>query len=550
VHGNPSSSDGLSLLLASAINRFLNLVSHIGERKFGLTKYYDVAAKFEIPDWVVSLRHETTHGAMPTLVALKRALQFAIGWIRENYWRPELERLKAEVNDAHPIKLLPEYSHLHDLLDCYGYLKLYSIWGTERVGDLKDQDELYTHITRLWKEVSAVRLSASKKRGSSGSKPVAVEDVLVHDAVHVLRNDLDRRLGKAVDGGRDDLVGRAVAHALVNDQLLLPAEDFLNSLSEEDSTAVEDQKHRLPNNLVRVWFAVLKIVASHGMMPRVCKDLVTMAVDATLPRTEREMAAAWIRLICREPADNFVVSTTGNTPNGKKKKKSKVERMDCGKGKGGERTILDPAMLLQGVGWKDLLQEVVMTPHEATQNIIPILLKLQRPRLGSEKERSLLALMETFLGQKRSALAKDAGEEFSLKTVCHVLGGKEAEEVGSWQVVSTEGPEWSDCPLGLLPGQDVNCLHQYLDGDAHGDDELNETETYESSPYFEVTALDWESLIEREGERFRAARKRGSGANTSASEPDSEPASPSVPAFYRNSDENRRFDAGNKKKKW
>ena len=52
IHDNNHDSDTLSLVLATAINRFLNLVLHIGERKFGLFKYYDVAERFSIPDWV------------------------------------------------------------------------------------------------------------------------------------------------------------------------------------------------------------------------------------------------------------------------------------------------------------------------------------------------------------------------------------------------------------------------------------------------------------------------------------------------------------------
>ena len=43
-----------------------------------------------IPDWVVQLRHETTHGHMSSLETLKLGLDFALQWVIKNYWEPEL----------------------------------------------------------------------------------------------------------------------------------------------------------------------------------------------------------------------------------------------------------------------------------------------------------------------------------------------------------------------------------------------------------------------------------------------------------------------------
>ena len=83
VHDGDRHPDSLSLILASAINRFLNLVAHIAERKFDLSKYYDVAQRFSIPEWVVRVRHETTHGTMPGLETLKLGLDFCMEWIRD-----------------------------------------------------------------------------------------------------------------------------------------------------------------------------------------------------------------------------------------------------------------------------------------------------------------------------------------------------------------------------------------------------------------------------------------------------------------------------------
>ena len=74
------------LSLATSVNRFLNHVSHIGMKMFSVTKLHDAARKLSVPEWIVQLRHETTHGHMPGLTMLRAALEFALTWLDTNYW--------------------------------------------------------------------------------------------------------------------------------------------------------------------------------------------------------------------------------------------------------------------------------------------------------------------------------------------------------------------------------------------------------------------------------------------------------------------------------
>ena len=71
-------ADSICLALSTAVNRFLNLISHTGFHLFELKKYYDVAERFGIPDWIVDVRHESTHGCMPSRRMMTDALAFCI----------------------------------------------------------------------------------------------------------------------------------------------------------------------------------------------------------------------------------------------------------------------------------------------------------------------------------------------------------------------------------------------------------------------------------------------------------------------------------------
>ena len=39
---------------------------------------------------------------------------------------------------------------VHRLLECYMYLKVYQVWGTERMSELQGQEEVWNHLQELW----------------------------------------------------------------------------------------------------------------------------------------------------------------------------------------------------------------------------------------------------------------------------------------------------------------------------------------------------------------------------------------------------------------
>ena len=81
---------------SSALNRFLNLVAQLCERRFGLIKFPECAARAGIPGWLVPLRHQCAHGETPGRLELMDALEFGIRWTVENYWRRERDEYESE----------------------------------------------------------------------------------------------------------------------------------------------------------------------------------------------------------------------------------------------------------------------------------------------------------------------------------------------------------------------------------------------------------------------------------------------------------------------
>ena len=46
-----------------------------------------IAAELRLPQVLVDARHESTHGALPSLAVLERCRTEALAWLQEHYWR-------------------------------------------------------------------------------------------------------------------------------------------------------------------------------------------------------------------------------------------------------------------------------------------------------------------------------------------------------------------------------------------------------------------------------------------------------------------------------
>ncbi|XP_035685766.1 ribosomal biogenesis protein LAS1L-like [Branchiostoma floridae] len=90
----PNSHDLFQLRLAysMALARFVNLVTDASQDKFYIQPVHVMAKEMALPEWMVSLRHEATHRSLPSLPVLRSGARFALAWLREKYWEPQLQQ--------------------------------------------------------------------------------------------------------------------------------------------------------------------------------------------------------------------------------------------------------------------------------------------------------------------------------------------------------------------------------------------------------------------------------------------------------------------------
>ena len=247
------------LSLATSINRFLNQVSHIGMNMFGLTRMHEAAEMLSVPEWIVELRHDTTHGHMPGLTMLRAGLEFSLSWLETHYWRNYQSLI---IDDQET-----EESERKRLLECFMYLKLYKVWGTERMSELRSQCEVWSHLQDLWRSVKQ-------------SEAMRLEDISVSRAVGAVKTEICSLIDREGEDGIDNLVD-----TLVNDGLLVPDNDFLESL---DGWSGGDEVE-VPDQLVQIWSDFINITDR--------QEGVKLIVDKLIKRVKSEcceLSAAWV----------------------------------------------------------------------------------------------------------------------------------------------------------------------------------------------------------------------------------------------------------------
>lgn len=265
----------LKLTLAAALNRFLNHLSHIGMNLFGVSKYHEVAERLGVPDWLVEVRHETTHGQMPGLEVLEAGLGFSLAWLNAHYW----EKGRGGLGEGEKAgKRDEDYVCLHKLLECYMYLKLYQVWGTEKVGDIKDQEEMYDHLLEMWEGFLSVK--KGKQKGG-----ILLGGMSFKEAVGIVKNELHKYLG-------DNEAVILMAEVLVKEELLIPSTEFLHSVQGDGEVV----GNGVPKELQLVWGDLIRCVDDKAGLICLFDKLVEICKGDQSGKN-LDMAVAWIKVL-------------------------------------------------------------------------------------------------------------------------------------------------------------------------------------------------------------------------------------------------------------
>ena len=253
------------LSIATAVNRFLNHISHLGMALWDVSRLHEAASRLSVPEWVVEVRHETTHGAMPTITLLRAAMHFALTWLDTHYWK---EVQEGEVEEK-------EGDRIGGLLELYKYLKVYQLWGTVALLDIKEQGEVWDHLQGLWDQVMSgrdlVRLSVKQSVG-----------LVKTEIVNLLREEEEEGLER-------------LARILVEEELLIPDKEFLESLEEEEGVK-KGGEVSVPKQLQKLWTELVGLI-DRGLG-------VAALIDRLMERVGNEgggdaalLSGAWVVLL-------------------------------------------------------------------------------------------------------------------------------------------------------------------------------------------------------------------------------------------------------------
>ena len=455
-----------ALSLATAVNRFLNHVSHIGMNMWGVTKLHEAAARLSVPEWIVHLRHETTHGHMPEVPMLRAALEYGLAWLDLHYWnsseagsRPEDESQSEESGE------------LHKLLECYMYLKLYLVWGTERMSELRSQEDVWTHLQELWMFV----------RNPGGAR---LKDMTLKAAVGVVKTEICSWVDREEEGVE------TLADILVQEDLLIPDTEFLESF--EDWSQDESREVEVPSQLVTIWADFINLVDRQAGARVLMDRLLIRIGDMDEEDSNPELAAAWVVTLAQAMLGHVSPACLTIRP-------ARVE-VTC-------------------------LETWLQSPSPLLAQMTGLLCRVA----GLEDSAKVEALVNLASGGKLEAKTLVEARIFtdmdliSEKLERGAVGDKTSE---GWVLVKDY--DWDSVPMGKILGSGSDWSSLWLDDVKWSDpvkdntEEASDNEDEESVvPSFEIAPLDWSTA---RGFKVNVSKVRSEGGKS-----DSE----SVPHFYQ-----------------
>eukprot|EP00079_Xenopus_tropicalis_P008614 XP_002931880.3 PREDICTED: ribosomal biogenesis protein LAS1L-like [Xenopus tropicalis] len=82
-------AEELVLLYGLALVRFVNLITERKQKTVAIP-LRRLANELKIPEWVVNLRHDLTHGKLPKLSMCRKGWDCVMEWLRREYWSRQL----------------------------------------------------------------------------------------------------------------------------------------------------------------------------------------------------------------------------------------------------------------------------------------------------------------------------------------------------------------------------------------------------------------------------------------------------------------------------
>ncbi|XP_069025312.1 ribosomal biogenesis protein LAS1L [Embiotoca jacksoni] len=443
--------DDLVLLYGAALVRFVNLIT---ERQQGRTArpLRRLAGNLNIPEWVVDLRHDITHRKLPTLKWCRKGCKAVLDWLQQEYWSRQLGGGPGE-----------DWESQSD--------------GEDDEMDLKRQeDELIARQKQMeaYKNARELLISYEKEQ---------------YRAVDGLPEDREKSSWPAPFADMSWLLGEIKQFALESSDLLIdvlledgfmvPTVEQLETLGCDASENGRPAEPRLPQNFLRFWLPLLKMLNSPTFIHLILEKLFIELKLLTKEQNNHRAfyVSAWTSevLLCNSNKFEYHFET-------KVQKKARMK----------ERIFVNRIQLR----WQQLLSACLDAPCISTPHLLQLILDDMEHPLPLETRQRLLRLCSIYTqteqhsdfsaspvpkqqpiytleslheklqhSRRHSRPCRSAGDpERSEPSQEHRGADGQAEKAkalkGSpWQVC-TDKVLWKNYPLGKVPGQseDPSCL--------------------------------------------------------------------------------------------
>ncbi|XP_029463419.1 ribosomal biogenesis protein LAS1L isoform X2 [Rhinatrema bivittatum] len=345
-------SDELVLLYGLALVRFVNLITERKQKTVAIP-LRRLANEMNIPEWIVNLRHEVTHGKLPKLSWCRKGCEFVLEWLRREYWSRQLGNKLVEPWDS---DLEEEEATEEDENDGGAQKDPKCFEFSENVREV-----LMSYVDVQFQVLEDLQqISKAKKVWTSPSSKVKW---IVAQVKAFMKEDSE-----------------TVAEILLENGFLIPTVEQLISLSLEPEESGDLVNLKLPRALLRFWQPLLKSLHSQVftqvLLEKLFDDL--RGCHKSVAEVRPQYLLHWLYEIL---SGNH---RAGNKIRGLSRTQKQVKR---------RWKLFLRQVPLQ---WNRLLDQCLEAPCRATPQLMHIILLHMKPKLPLKAQKNLLQLCSIY----------------------------------------------------------------------------------------------------------------------------------------------------------
>ncbi|XP_041112062.1 ribosomal biogenesis protein LAS1L-like isoform X3 [Polyodon spathula] len=226
-------TDELVLLYGMALVRFVNLITERKQKTISIP-LRRLANEMNIPEWIVNLRHDITHGKLPSLKWCRKGCECVLKWLRQEYWSRQLGSSLVEQWDSSTEE---DEEEEEEVTEPHKRFKHKEIYEKARELLVSYEKEQFQVLAELQKENKAEKMMWPWSSSELEWIMMQIKDFAPENR-------------------------EALAEVLLDDGFLIPTAEQLESLQIHPSENSELSMPCVPGVFVQFWHPLLKLLHS------------------------------------------------------------------------------------------------------------------------------------------------------------------------------------------------------------------------------------------------------------------------------------------------